>query len=51
MTHLSTLARMQVKEKQLLVDKDPTVNSNPIQGLTEHELVAKEEALKWGSSL
>ena len=46
MTHLSTLARTWVKEKQVLIDKNPTANSDPIQGLTECELVTKaNEAL------
>ena len=52
-THLSTLARMRVKEKQVLIDKDPTENSDPLQGLTEHKLVTKanealaEMTLEW----
>jgi len=45
-THLSTLARTSVKEKQVLVDKEPTVSSDPLQDLTECKLVTKtNEAL------
>jgi len=44
---------MWVKEKQVLIDKDPTANSDPLQGLTEHKLVTKanealaEMTLEW----
>jgi len=45
-THLSTLARTRVKEKQLLVDKEPTASSDPLQDLTKCKLVNKaNEAL------
>ena len=39
--HLSTLARKRVKEKQVLVDKEPTANTDPLQDLTKCKLVAK----------
>jgi len=46
--HLSTLARAGVKERQVLIDKDPVVKQNHLDGLNEQELVAKaNEALAY----
>jgi len=39
--HLSTLARGRVKDRQVLIDKDPAAESNQLAGLNERELVAK----------
>ena len=44
--HLSTLARSRVKERQVLVDRDPSAGVNHLPELNERELVAKaNEAL------
>jgi len=39
--HLSTLVRGQVKDRQVLIDKDPVSQSNQLAGLNERKLVAK----------
>ena len=39
--HPSMLARMQMRERQVLIDKDPQVGSNQIKVLNKWELVAK----------
>jgi len=39
--HLSTLTRSQVKDRQVLIDKDPAAKSNQLAALNERELVAK----------
>jgi len=40
-THLSMLTRMQIKEKQVLIDKDLSAETNQLSDLTEFKLVAK----------
>jgi len=46
-THLSTLSRTGVREKQVLVDKDLAAETSQLQDLSEQELVAKaNEALE-----
>ena len=46
-SHLSMLARSRIQGKQVLVNKDPEVASNQLDGLNEHELVAKaDEAIR-----
>src|SRR5882724_5073882 len=39
--HLSTLARSRVRQRQVLIDKDPAADLNQLDGLNEQELVAK----------
>jgi len=39
--HISTLTRSQVKDRQVLIDKDPVAESNQLAALNKHELVAK----------
>ena len=39
--HSSTLARTQVRERQVLIDKDPQVDLNQLNTLNKWELVAK----------
>ena len=39
--HLSTLARSQVKDRKVLIDKDPAAKLNQLVALNECELVAK----------
>jgi len=39
--HLSTLARSRVKDRQVLIDKDPAAELNQLVALNERELVAK----------
>ena len=41
LVHPNTLARSRVRERQVLVDKDPLVTTNHLETLSEHELVAK----------
>src|SRR5882724_5579664 len=44
--HLSTLLWTHIKERQVLIDKDPAATMNHLAELTERELVEKEnEAL------
>ena len=44
--HLSMLTRMLINERQVLIDKDPSAETNQLSDLTECELVAKaNEAL------
>jgi len=40
-THLSMLARMQIIDRQVLIDRDMTMDTNHLHCLTEWELVAK----------
>ena len=44
--HLNMLVQTQIKERQVLIDKDPAAMTNHLAELTEHELVMKaNEAL------
>jgi len=40
-THLGMISRTQFKERQVLINKDPSVDTSQLQDLTEHELLAK----------
>ena len=43
----NTLARAKARSHQILIDKNPSVEANPFDELTEQELVAKaNEAVK-----
>jgi len=42
------LTRMWIKERQVLIDKDPSAETNHLCELTEHELVARAyDAFAW----
>ncbi|KAF8515673.1 hypothetical protein JB92DRAFT_3114809 [Gautieria morchelliformis] len=52
LAHLNTLARVKVRRRQILIDKDPGTELNPFKELTERELVAKvNEAVEYMDTL